>query len=79
MVHQDDPPPAEPLLVNLRAAARLLCMSERTAWTLAKRGELRTVRIGRRMIRFSIADLRTFVAERRAGPRPGRQDPPELS
>jgi predicted DNA-binding transcriptional regulator AlpA len=77
-VQENGKTPAAALLMNLRETARALRMSERAAWTLAKRGELPVVRIGR-MLRFDPADLRTFIDQHKPGPRPGRQGPPELS
>lgn len=49
------------LLVTTRTAAQLLCLSERTIWSLANSGTLRSVKIGR-AVRFSTDDLRTWVA-----------------
>jgi len=57
-----DPLPA--LLIDSRAAALALSISARTLWELTARGELQVVRVGR-LVRFSPADLATFVAARR--------------
>jgi excisionase family DNA binding protein len=51
---------AEPILLDLHEPARALRVSERTAWGLARRGDLRAVRIGRRLL-FDPADLRAFI------------------
>lgn len=56
-------PEAGTLLVDLREAARLLCVSPRTVWTLKDRGELPVVYIGR-SVRFRVTDLEAFVAAR---------------
>ena len=36
-----------PLLVNTKTAAMLLCVSERTLWTMTNCGDIPCVRIGR--------------------------------
>ncbi|MCC7085582.1 MAG: helix-turn-helix domain-containing protein [Pirellulales bacterium] len=54
-----------PLLVDTPTAARMLGVSARTVWTLANCGELRPTRIGR-AVRFSVAELERFIAEREA-------------
>jgi excisionase family DNA binding protein len=54
---------SEALLVNERTAAELLGVAPRTVWALAARGELASVRIGRRKL-YSLETLRRFVAER---------------
>jgi excisionase family DNA binding protein len=56
-------PPA--LLVESREAARLLAVSPRTLWSLTARGDLPCVRIGR-AVRYSLADLESFVGRLRA-------------
>jgi excisionase family DNA binding protein len=48
------------LLLDLHEVARALRVSERTAWGLARRGDLPAVRIGRRLL-FDPADLRAFI------------------
>ena len=49
-----------PLLVDASNAARLLCISERSLWTLANRGEVRSVKIGRRRL-YDPRDLTAFI------------------
>lgn len=56
-------PTAEPMAVDARTAAKVLGVSERTVWTLKDRGELPTVRIGRRVL-YRVADLHEFLASR---------------
>lgn len=51
---------AEPLLVDGRSAARLLSVSERTLWSLSNRGELASVKIGRRRL-YDPRDLTAFI------------------
>jgi excisionase family DNA binding protein len=50
----------EPLLIGYREAARLLGVSDRTIFSLAKQGQIPAVRIGR-AVRFDPADLRTWI------------------
>ena len=54
----------EPMLLNTRQAATLLNISERTVFSLIKEGKLPSVKIGR-CLRFSVADLETFIAQAR--------------
>ena len=53
---------SEPILVNAREAARLLGISERSLWTLTKRGEVPHVRIGARLL-YRPASLTTWAVE----------------
>lgn len=55
-----------PLLVNSRAAARMLGISERTLWGLAADGLLPQVRIGR-AVRYAMADLQAYIDRQRSG------------
>jgi len=50
----------ERLGVSVKTAAKMLDVSERTMWTLAKEQKIRTSRIGTRVI-FSVESLREFV------------------
>ena len=49
-----------PGLLRSDAAARLLAISPRTLWTLAKEDEIPVVRIGR-SVRFDPADLQDYI------------------
>jgi excisionase family DNA binding protein len=62
-----DPPPSDPrvLLVPPPQAARAISVSERTLYTLTKRGLIPAVRIGR-AVRYDPADLRAFVDRAKA-------------
>ncbi len=51
-------------LLRAREAAAWLKISERTLWTLSKRGELRAIRFGR-TVRYDTADLVAFIALRK--------------
>ena len=55
-----------PILLSTRQAARLLGICERTLFSLTKKGEIPTVRIGRR-VQYCREDLLGFVAARKAG------------
>ena len=50
----------ERLGVSVKTAAKMLDVSERTMWTLAKKQKIRSARIGTRVI-FSVESLRAFV------------------
>jgi excisionase family DNA binding protein len=63
------PPPSpgapalpSPLLVDSREAARLLGISERTLWELAKNGSIPFLRVNKRLKRFRIKDVENYVA-----------------
>jgi len=51
----------ERMLVNECEAARLLSVSPRTMWAIAAAGEIRPIRIGRRVKRYDVQDLRDYV------------------
>ncbi len=52
------------LLLTPREAAAALAVCEKTLWSLAKRGELPAVRIGR-AVRYDVADLRAWIDSRK--------------
>jgi excisionase family DNA binding protein len=60
-------PPEIPdrLLVDQRTAAKLLCVSIRTLWTLAQTGEIPRLKIGK-SVRFAMTDLLAFIDRKRA-------------
>lgn len=64
MFHQTTKQTIEPMLLNTRQTAKLLNISERTVFSLIKEGKLPSVKIGR-CLRFSVADLETFIAQAR--------------
>jgi excisionase family DNA binding protein len=51
----------EKLLLTPRQAAESLQISERQLWRLEKAGEIRSTRIGKRVVRFSPEFLREFI------------------
>jgi excisionase family DNA binding protein len=51
------------LLLDPRAAAKVLSVSPRTLWSLTHSGEIKSVRIGR-LVRYPIDALREFVEAR---------------
>jgi excisionase family DNA binding protein len=52
-----------PLSVGLKDAARLLGISDRTLWGMAKRGEVPHVKLGGRLV-FRVATLDAWLHER---------------
>jgi excisionase family DNA binding protein len=54
--------PTQPLLVDAREAARLLAVSPRTLYSLTRAGRLHAIPVGPRGIRYSRADLESFIA-----------------
>ncbi len=59
---------SDPLLVDVRRAAAMLGVSQRTLWTLTHDGTIPVVRIGSRVL-YDPQDLRAFIASRK-GPHP---------
>ena len=61
-------PLAPTQLLTAREAARTLAVSERTLWSMTRRGDVRPVRFGR-AVRYDAADLVALVerAKGRAG------------
>jgi len=57
---------SEPLLLDVRATAKLLCISERTLWRLRKDGVLPAVKI-LGTVRFRRGDIQQYVAGLEAG------------
>lgn len=55
-------------LLRPKDTADLLGVSERYLSTLSRRGELPFVRMGRRAIRYSRADVAAFIDRRRSQP-----------
>lgn len=54
-----------PLLLNAREAARLLNVSERLLWTMTADGDIPSVRVGRRGVRYLPDDLTRWIESRR--------------
>ena len=63
VVAVSETPPIEPILVDARTAAASLSLSEPYVYNLIRSGELRSVRIGRRVL-IPVAALHQFVADR---------------
>ena len=53
------------LLLTPREAARAVAVSERTLWTLTRRGDIPCVRIGR-SVRYDPRDLEAYINAARA-------------
>lgn len=67
--------PAEnprPLLVTAVRAAEMLGIGQRTLWSLTDAGDLPCVRIGR-SVRYSVADLETWIDRQRDASSPRRR------
>ena len=56
----------DPILVDSRTAAKILAISERKLWQLAKDGDIAHVRIGR-SVRYDVTDLRDAVERMKTG------------
>jgi excisionase family DNA binding protein len=54
------------LLLTCREAARALRVSERTLWSLTKRGDVCAVRIGQRGVRYDPRDLQQWIDRQKA-------------
>jgi excisionase family DNA binding protein len=52
--------------MDVRAAARALSVSPRTVQNLAARGELPSIKIGKRLTRYPLVGLQDFIARRLA-------------
>lgn len=61
-------PSIEPMLLTARQAARSLNLSERTLYSITKRGDLPAVRVGR-TVRYDPADLRAWIASAKNSPK----------
>jgi excisionase family DNA binding protein len=55
-------PQIEPLVYNCKQAAQALGISERTLWTLTRKGVVRCIRIGR-SVKYDPADLRALLED----------------
>ncbi len=53
--------PVPSLLFTCEETARALRISERTLWSLRKRGELCAVRVGQRGVRYDPRDLQRWI------------------
>lgn len=50
-----------PRLLTTRETAKYLAISERTLFSLAATGRIQSVKIGRRCVRYDMADLDEFI------------------
>ena len=58
---------AEPLLKNIRDAAAMMAVSEKTVWNqTSPRGPIPCVRLGK-SVRYSVEALREFIAKQSDG------------
>jgi excisionase family DNA binding protein len=56
------------LLLTCREAAEAMRVSTRTLFSLTRRGEIRSIRIGCRGVRYSPADLQEWIDRQRGEP-----------
>lgn len=61
-----EPIATRPLLVNVTDAARMLAIGRTAVYRLVWNGQLTPIHIGK-SVRFSVAQLEAFVAEREIG------------
>jgi excisionase family DNA binding protein len=54
-------PASKPILVDCREAARLLSISPRTLWQLTNDGEIPSLKIGAKCVRYRVVDLETWT------------------
>jgi excisionase family DNA binding protein len=50
-----------PRLLSIRDAAKALCISERTLYSLTQAGKIKVVRISPKAVRYDAADLSAFI------------------
>ena len=55
-------------LIDAKAAAKLLAISEQTVWAMAKRGELPCVRFAKKVVRFDRADILAWIGRHKIAP-----------
>jgi len=55
-------------LIDAKAAAKLLSISEQTVWAMAKRGDLPCVRFGKKIVRFDRSDLLAWIGGHNVAP-----------
>ena len=60
-------PTHEPLLLKLRDAAELLQVSDRTLWQLSKDGDIPSIRVGVRSVRYCRKQLQEWIEQQKAG------------
>lgn len=64
--------PTQDLLLTISEVAEQLAVSRKTVWRMIKRGELPTVRFGRRIMRVRLKDLVAMISSGgAAGKHPG--------
>lgn len=51
------------LLLSPKEAAQALAISERTLWDLRKNGEIPSITVGKKSIRYPVAGLERYIAE----------------
>ena len=51
------------LLLSTREAAQALAISQRTLWQLTKDGEIESIKVGKRSVRYPVSALNKWIAE----------------
>lgn len=54
------------LMITARETARRLSISERTLWSLTKDGVIRAVKVGKRGVRYPVAEIESFISRQLA-------------
>jgi len=57
------------MLLTVRDTAHALAVCPKTLWSLTRAGKLPCVRIGKRGIRYDVADVRAFIESAKGGGR----------
>ncbi|HAI14381.1 MAG TPA: DNA-binding protein [Phycisphaerales bacterium] len=70
-IYRDEKRPIDqPLVVDTRQAAKMLCISERTLAELKKQGQIPFIQIGR-SVRYAIGDLEAWLKSKTQRPESG--------
>lgn len=56
-----------PRLLRPKEAAEMLAISERTLWGLTASGQIGSIRVGKRSVRYDVADVQAFITRQRTG------------
>lgn len=58
-----------PRLLSVKEAAKALCISDRTLWTLTQSGRITAVKLSPRAVRYEVAELYRFIQQAKGGAR----------
>lgn len=56
-----------PQLLTVKEAAKALCISDRTLFTLTQTGRIKSVRISKACVRYDVRDIEAFIAAAKGG------------